>query len=108
MSDRYKQLIYRKRNRVGEVTRNRPAVLNALSIELYTELGDAVIDASNDRGIRVIVITGAGRAFSTGGDLKEGQRGDDQDLRKFIGASSRMLRQILDTDKIVVTKVNGV
>src|SRR5947209_11417377 len=108
MSARYKQLIYSKRNKVVEITLNRPEVLNALSVELYTELGDAVIDASNDRGVKVILITGAGRAFSSGGDLRQGQRVNEQDPQKFIGASSRMLKQILGSDKIVVAKINGI
>jgi len=59
----FKQLIYTKRGKIVEITLNRAEVLNALSLELYTELGDALIAASNDADAQVIVITGAGRAF---------------------------------------------
>ena len=65
----FKQLIYTKRGKIVEITLNRTDVLNALSLELYIELGDALIAATNDAEAQVIVITGAGRAFSTGGDL---------------------------------------
>ena len=103
-----RQLIYTKSNKVVEITLNRPDVLNALSVELYIELGDALIEASNDIGVQVILITGAGRAFSTGGDLRQGDTINRQDPRRFTEASHRMLKQILSSDKTVVAKVNGI
>ena len=50
---------------------NRPDRLNAMSIELVTELYDALVAAGDDNGCRAIVLTGAGRAFSSGLDLKD-------------------------------------
>ena len=104
----FRQLIYARSGKVAEITLNRPDVLNALSVELYTELGDALIEASNDLAVQVILITGAGRAFSTGGDLKQGDTVNRQDPRRFTEASNRMLKQILSSDKTVVAKVNGI
>ena len=104
----FRQLIYTHRGKVVEITLNRPDVLNALSVELYTELGDALIEASNDADVQVILITGAGRAFSTGGDLKQGDTVNREDPRRFTEASNRMLKQILRSDKTVVAKVNGI
>lgn len=104
----FKQLIYSKRGKIVEITLNRADVLNALSLELYTELGDALIDASNDADAQVIVITGAGRAFSSGGDLKQGDKVNREDPERFAEASHRMLKQILRSDKTVVAKINGI
>jgi len=104
----FRQLIYTKSSKVVEITLNRPHVLNALSVELYTELGDALIDASNDIDVQVILISGAGRAFSTGGDLKQGDTVNREDPQRFTEASNRMLKQILRSDKTVVAKVNGI
>ena len=104
----FQQLIYTKRGPVAEVLLNRPDALNALSIQLYTELGNAVGKADTDREVRVVVITGAGRAFSTGGDLKEGDTVNRDAPQRFAKASHRMLKQILSTEKIVVAKVNGI
>ncbi|CAN5713848.1 enoyl-CoA hydratase-related protein [soil metagenome] len=104
----FTQLIYTKRGKIVEITLNRPDVLNALSLELYIELGDALIAAASDVEAQVIVITGAGRAFSTGGDLKQGDRVNREDPERFAEASHRMLRQILGTEKTVVAKINGI
>jgi enoyl-CoA hydratase len=104
----FRQLIYTNRGKVVEITLNRPDVLNALSVELYTELGDALIEASNDADVQVILISGAGRAFSTGGDLKQGDTVNREDPQQFTEASNRMLKQILRSDKTVVAKVNGI
>lgn len=103
----FQQLIYRKRDQVAEIVLNRPDVLNALSIELYTELGDAIERAQADVGVRAVVISGAGRAFSTGGDLKQGDQVSRDEPQRFAQASHRMLKQLLSTDKIVIAKVNG-
>lgn len=104
----FRQLIFTHRGKVVEITLNRPDVLNALSVELYTELGDALIEASNEEDVQVILITGAGRAFSTGGDLKQGDTVNREDPQRFAEVSNRMLMQILKTDKTVVAKVNGI
>jgi len=107
-SDQFEQLIYTKSGGVAEIMLNRPGALNALSLELYGELGDAVTLAGGDGDVQVIVITGAGRAFSTGGDLKQGDKVNRVDPRLFADVSSRMLRAILDGEKVVVAKVNGI
>ena len=104
----FRQLIYTKRQEVVEITLNRPDVLNALSVELYAELGEALIGASADEEVQVIVITGAGGAFSTGGDLKQGDRLNRKDPQLFADASHRVFTQILNSDKTVVAKINGI
>jgi enoyl-CoA hydratase len=106
--DDFEQLIYTKKGKVVEIVLNRPDVLNALSIELYTELGQAVAQANGDQAVRVIVITGAGRAFSTGGDLKQGSKVNREAPKLFALASNSAIKQIMETDKIVVTKINGI
>ena len=107
-SDSFEHLIYTKRGEVAEIVLNRPDALNALSLELYGELGDAVIEASKDPEVQIVVITGAGRAFSTGGDLKQGDRVNRDDPRLFAEVSNRMLKAILESEKIVIAKVNGI
>lgn len=104
----FKLLIYEKRGRVAEITLNRPSQLNALSIELYQELGDAIEVAGSDPDLRVVTITGSGRAFSTGGDLKQGDKINRDAPEVFAEVSKRMLSGILRSDLIVVAKVNGI
>src|SRR5688572_33220213 len=58
-------------NGVCTITLNRPDVLNAFNDQLTTELGEALKAAERDATVRAIVITGAGRAFSSGPDLAD-------------------------------------
>jgi 2-(1,2-epoxy-1,2-dihydrophenyl)acetyl-CoA isomerase len=98
---------------VCTITLNRPDVLNAFNDALTTELGEALKNAEKDAAVRVIVITGAGRAFSSGqdlGDLKAKyvpghvpHLGDD--LRRRYNPIIRRMREM---DKPIIAAVNGV
>jgi enoyl-CoA hydratase len=78
MSD-YEHILVEKEDGVGIITLNRPDKLNAMNRKLSSELRDAVKVMDADDGVGCIVITGAGRAFSAGGDIHE-QREDDRKL----------------------------
>jgi enoyl-CoA hydratase/carnithine racemase len=108
MGNSFNHLIYTRRDKVVEITLNRPDVLNALSLELYTEVGDALFAASDEAEVQVIVITGAGRAFSSGGDLKQSDMINRNYPQLLAAASNRMFKQILQSDKTVISKVNGI
>ena len=64
-------LLYEKRNQIAYFTLNRPEALNAFNGELIEALGDALVDYRDDPSLLVAIMTGAGRAFSVGADLKE-------------------------------------
>ena len=67
----YEDLIWEKRGGTAILTLNRPEKLNALSKNLKAELKEALEQARDDEEVRVLVITGSGRAFCTGVDLDE-------------------------------------
>ncbi|MBB5632710.1 enoyl-CoA hydratase [Cryobacterium mesophilum] len=67
----WKTITVERRDRVGLITLNRPDALNALNLELMRELVAAASDLDADTGIGAIVITGAGKAFAAGADIKE-------------------------------------
>jgi enoyl-CoA hydratase len=75
----YEHILIEKEDGVGIITLNRPDVLNAMNRRLSSELRDAVKAMDADDGIGCIVVTGAGRAFSAGGDIHE-QRADDRTM----------------------------
>ena len=81
-------LLYEKRDQVAYITLNRPDSLNALSNELIEALGDALVDYRDDSSLLVAIMTGTGRAFSVGADLKEmtaqGQSAGTRPLRTPI------------------------
>lgn len=66
----YEEIIYDKREAIATITINRPQAMNAGTIQTWGEIGDAFRDAEHDDAIRVVVITGAGRAFCAGDDVR--------------------------------------
>ena len=58
-------------NNIRIISLNRPEKLNAITLEMATELNNAIQDAANDAVVKCLVITGKGRAFSSGGDVDE-------------------------------------
>jgi enoyl-CoA hydratase len=67
----YETILLAKQDGVGKVTLNRPRSLNAINQQMLDDLDHALSELENDDAIGVIVITGSGRAFSAGRDLKE-------------------------------------
>ena len=102
-------IIYEKDNGVGTLTLNRPQSLNAFVPEMNQEVLGALKDAERDKEVRCLVITGAGRAFCAGQDLK----GRTPEQKGSLGDSLRekynpMIRQIRQMETIVIAAVNGV
>src|ERR1700729_2572386 len=69
--DRFGELVYQVHDGTAFIRLNRPAVLNAFSVRMYRELRDSIRLANADDDVDIIVITGTGRSFATGGDLKQ-------------------------------------
>ena len=67
----YKNLILEKEGEVALITVNRPRVLNALNSDTLKELSEAFAQLNGDQGVRVIIITGSGKAFIAGADISE-------------------------------------
>src|SRR5262249_55129839 len=68
-------LLYEKKDNVATITLNRPERLNAISFEMLELLTEKLSEAETDGDVRVIVITGAGRGFCSGLDLKDAAAG---------------------------------
>lgn len=62
-------VLYEKKNNIGIMTLNRPEVLNAIDFNLGNRLLDILADITRNSSVRSLIITGAGRAFSSGGDI---------------------------------------
>jgi 2-(1,2-epoxy-1,2-dihydrophenyl)acetyl-CoA isomerase len=75
MSGSERVLVSSVEGRVLVLTLNRPEKLNALTQELHDELLEAVMRASTDKGVGSVVLTGAGTAFCSGGDLGSAPQG---------------------------------
>ena len=105
----YESITYEKENGVAVLTLNRPQALNAFVPQMNKEVMEALTDGERDKAVRCFMITGAGRAFCAGQDLK----GRTPEQKGSLGASLRekynpMIRQIRRREKIVIAAVNGV
>jgi 2-(1,2-epoxy-1,2-dihydrophenyl)acetyl-CoA isomerase len=107
----YQTVQYELKDGVATITLNRPEAFNALNLGLGRDLFQAVLEADEDGAVRCIVVTGAGRAFCAGGDVKDFAENPQRigilikELTTYLhGAVSRLAR----TQKPVVMGVNGV
>jgi 2-(1,2-epoxy-1,2-dihydrophenyl)acetyl-CoA isomerase len=105
----YETILYDKQNGVATLTLNRPQALNAFVPQMNKEVMAALKDGERDKEVRCFMITGAGRAFCAGQDLK----GRTPEQKGSLGASLRekynpVIRQIRQMEKIVIAAVNGV
>src|ERR671924_1556007 len=66
----YEKITMQISDGIATITLNRPEAFNALDLQLAQEFHDAIIACSEDEAVRVVVITGNGRAFCAGGDVK--------------------------------------
>ena len=66
----FEEIIYDVKDQVATVTLNRPDKLNAWTPKMQKEVYSAMADAEKDDGVRVIILTGAGRAFCAGADIQ--------------------------------------
>ena len=107
----YHQLKFERRdNGVLLITINRPDRLNATDEQLHNELCRVWLDVSADPQTRVAVITGAGRAFSAGGDLEMVQRqvGNFPKISAIMQEAGDLVYNIIDCQKPVISAINGV
>jgi enoyl-CoA hydratase/carnithine racemase len=96
-------------NRVRTLTLNRPEALNAFNEALYEATADALLTAANDPDIAVVLLTGAGRAFSAGADLTEMQaRISDPQFAGRESAFTTMIDALSQFPKPLICAVNGV
>lgn len=101
--------LFERRDAVGIVTLNRPERLNAIGGTLLADLHRALSDAMADTAVGAIVLTGAGRAFCAGDDLKEFdlQTRDAAAIEAHIGAIQQITRDLMFAEKAVVGAVGG-
>ena len=96
-------------NHVALVKLNRPEIMNALNWQMYSELEDSFVRIQKDPDVRSVVLTGQGRAFCSGDDVKEimvAGGGSDR-LQRVRPGTTPAAKAILDCDRPIVAAVNG-
>lgn len=96
---------------IATITLNRPEKLNALAGHMRRDLAEALEAAGAERSIHVVIITGAGRAFCSGGDVAAMadmiERQDAEEFARLLGSARRVISAIRQMTKPVVASVNG-
>jgi len=103
----WKNLTFNQKEAIAIVTLNRPKVLNALNTETLNELYEVFTQLDSDTGIRVIIITGSGKAFIAGADISEMNTYSPEEARVFSQLGHKTMDAIQNTGKPVIAAING-
>jgi enoyl-CoA hydratase len=106
---RFETILFSVRDGIATIRLNRPHRLNAVIEQLYRDVIAGVDLAESDAEVRAVVITGEGRAFCVGADLKEHGRGERDPLqqRNYLVLGNDVCRRIYTSPKIMIAAVNG-
>ncbi len=106
----YETILFEAQEGIATITLNRPDKLNAFNDRMIQETTDALKQCARDKGVRCVVLTGNGRAFSSGQDLsdvqaREGVFSIGEHLRHGY---HRLIKQMVATEKPIIGAINGV
>ncbi|MGI9067050.1 MAG: enoyl-CoA hydratase/isomerase family protein [Pyrinomonadaceae bacterium] len=96
---------------ITTITLNRPEKLNALAGHMRRDLAEGLEAAGSDRTVHVVILTGAGRAFCAGGDVRAMaeliERQDAEEFSRLLGSARRVVTAIRQMTKPVIASING-
>jgi len=106
-----KTFLYEERDGIATITLNRPERLNAITFDVYHELTDFFAQLRDEKAVRVVVITGAGRAFCSGGDVRDIigalQGRDAEGLLEFTRLTCALIHNMRALPKPIIASLNG-
>ena len=112
LTQEWKHFSFEVRDRVATVTFNRPDKLNALTFEAYADLRDLLAELPHRGDARVLVITGQGRGFCSGGDVEEIigelQKLEAAELLEFTRMTGAVVKALRESPLPVIAAINGV
>ena len=104
----YRFVLYEIEGEVAKITMNRPDQRNAINVELAEELLDALNRVRDEKTVKIVVLTGAGKSFCAGGDLSVLPTLDHYTMVDWLGRTGQdIVRAITESEKVVVAKVKG-
>ena len=104
----YQTIEYNVKNRVATITLNNPKTMNAISQQMRRELLDATVRIADDDDVRIVILTGAGRGFSSGTDLTEGLAGYENFEQQLQQEYKPLISAIENSSKLYIAAINGV
>ncbi len=104
----YKHILFEETDHIARITLNIPEKRNALNLEIRSELLDAFRHAAEEDSIKVLVITGAGKAFCSGGDLGTMEGVTPVAGRVRLKKGQRLIKAMVELEKPIIGAINGV
>lgn len=101
------EILFEKSGYIGKLVLNRPQALNALNTSMLRELNEILTSIESDKDLRVLVISGSGRSFVAGADIKEMQAYDSLEAREYAELGLKTMKRIEDLAIPVIASVNG-
>ncbi|MFO7964914.1 MAG: enoyl-CoA hydratase [Desulfobacterales bacterium] len=103
----YKTIHVQKENGIAAITLNTPDKLNALDLVMREELKEEIFSYQTDAAVKVVVITGAGRAFCAGGDIRTMEGVKAPAGRDRLKNVQKLIKYMVDLEKPIIAAVNG-
>ena len=103
----YNNIIVEKKDGIGYIKINRPKVLNALNQETIKEITNAIVELENDKKIKVVILTGEGKAFIAGADISAMADMTPLDAKEFAELGHKMLDTIEKSRLPFIAAING-
>jgi enoyl-CoA hydratase len=100
-------ITYEIKEGIATIKLNRPKVLNAMNKKMWLDFQVALEEVKNDPDIKVLIITGEGRAFSTGADLKESKGRTIDEYRDYLVGLQETSRRLIRFEKPTIAAING-
>jgi enoyl-CoA hydratase len=109
---RYEFIKVEKEGKLATLTLNRPDSLNSIHPQLHREIENIWMDVARDVDVNAIILTGAGKAFSAGGDVKGmDSRSDPDEARRYslmtVGNARRLIQNMLMVEQPIIGAING-
>ncbi|MEF9921870.1 MAG: enoyl-CoA hydratase-related protein [Anaerovoracaceae bacterium] len=103
----YNNIKFETKEQIGYVTINRPQAMNALNVEVLSELFDVFTAIEKDDQVRVVILTGEGKAFVAGADIAEMSKLNALEGRNMMISGHKVMNLIEAIEKPVIAAVNG-
>jgi 2-(1,2-epoxy-1,2-dihydrophenyl)acetyl-CoA isomerase len=104
----FKTILFEQENHIAKITLNIPESRNALNLDMQVELLEVFRQISEDDSVKVVVMTGAGKSFSSGGDIRTMEGLTAVATRVRLKKGQRLIKAILELEKPIIGAINGV
>ncbi len=104
----FKAILFDQQNHIARITLNIPEKMNALDLDMRVELLKAFRQISDDDSVKVVVLTGSGKAFSSGGDIRTMEGLTSVATRVRLKKGQRLIKAMFELEKPIIGAINGV